>query len=266
MGGKVVNCGCGSIQETTNIGINLGFTCEVEVTSINLGVSIGGSFPVTTSRVWDGFVQVCPMNEIEGNFEDISGNDLDLISVVPSVPDEGVYCLNSQYFEEVNQKGPLLKSDPDSINGPFSFSCWIYIPYRFKPRTIYSRGDCFAIKTSFLNHLISEFKTAERTIEVFSNRVLEENRWYHIATEYTGSECNLYINGTFAGTDSVSGVLPTTLGNQCGSKISGSYFTGNIQEVRLSAFVPGVSWFENEHKNYCGTLVSVEDEESAWLD
>ena len=69
---------------------------------------------------------------------------------------------------------------------------------------------------------------------VISNTVLEQEKWYHIAATYDGSNARIYINGTLDNTTACTGTiltdtnLPFWIGRN-----GGVYFNGKIDEVRL---------------------------------
>jgi hypothetical protein len=67
------------------------------------------------------------------------------------------------------------------------------------------------------------------------NSILALNIWSHLALTYSGSVLNIYVNGTLAGTRSVSGSMLTSTGalKIGGNSIWGEYFSGLIDEVRV---------------------------------
>jgi hypothetical protein len=61
------------------------------------------------------------------------------------------------------------------------------------------------------------------------------NAWSHLAATYDGETLRLYVNGTEVGTETVSGLIPTSEGplRIGGNSIWGEWFNGRIDDVRV---------------------------------
>lgn len=70
---------------------------------------------------------------------------------------------------------------------------------------------------------------------VSTSTFLPKNQWVHVAGSYDGSNVRFFINGTLVATTAATGNL--SVNNDIwhlGARPSGDYFTGNIDEVRIS--------------------------------
>jgi hypothetical protein len=82
----------------------------------------------------------------------------------------------------------------------------------------------------------ASYITVEATERFINGSVaLQLNTWTHVATTYDGSNLRIYINGVLRGTRSGTGAMavsaaPLRIG---GNAISGEYFSGLIDEVRV---------------------------------
>lgn len=260
-----MSCGCGQIQETTNGGLKLGSNTTVSVEAFFVGgIKIGSNTEVTSSRLFDSFRACLPMTELTGNYLDISGNGFDAIAINPATPDDGVYCLASQHFEDnENNIGPLVQTPVDNLTGSYSISFWLRLDKRFMSRTILSRGSDFggdklaiSIDTTYLNHIMVSSYHANG-IDRVTSRELETGRWYHLAIEYTGNKINIFINGILDKSQAVNSQLVPTGPGYIGSKNLGSYLQGNLQELRLYHEPKNEAYWSNERANLCGSLVTV---------
>jgi hypothetical protein len=70
---------------------------------------------------------------------------------------------------------------------------------------------------------------------VYGGSAIPVNTWSHLATTYDGAMLRLYVNGTQAGAQALSGAMaisnnPLRIG---GNSALGEYFQGRIDEVRV---------------------------------
>ena len=266
------NCNCGSIQQIGDGGLKFGGAGTV-LFDINSqgGLLFGGKGTVTTNDIYDSYLLALPLIELESPYIDLSSQHRNAASIgIPTNPSDGVFCSISQEFLITNGVGSLLQLPPDNTATTYSFSAWILIEGNFKQKTIYSSGnnfngfDCvFSVETSYINHLVATIKTDTESVAVYSATVLETDRWYHIAVTYDKSALTLFINGIKNNTVAVTG-LPLPASNNCyvGSKDKASFWTGNLQEIRITSEVKDSDWFTAERKNFCGQLVSMGGEQT----
>lgn len=269
-----MSCNCNSFVYEMSGGIKVGGSFVLtEDTLFRGGIKIGGSNQLSSTNKVFEMLQRLPLDEDGSPYLDRSGNYLDAIGIVPSVRADGVYCRYSQRFDEIDGKGPILEMDPDAIDGPFCLSLWVNVDNLYAPRTIYSRGslgtgfDCvFSLETSFLNHVVATVKTSDGEFQCFSSIMLERNRWYHIAVVYDGSNLKIFIGGLPNASCEVTGLIDVTDSQgYIGRKNQGSYFTGNIQEIRLFQGVNDPDWWKCEKKNFCNDLFTLSEEQTSVL-
>lgn len=266
------NCGCGSIQHVMTGGIKFGGNTVITFDQREGGIEFGGSAVVINpDDIFDGFLMYCPLNESEAPYKDYSRLGRDAASTASPESSEGVFCLPSAHYTMERGVGQLVQFDQDDHVGTLSFSCWINLDDTYREKGIFSRGwrnngnECvFAISTSWLNHLVATIATDAGSFAVYSDKILETGRWYHIGAVYDGGALQLFINGVENNGVIVHG-LPFRQNNEgyIGSRDRGAYLTGNIQEVRLSAEVRDADWFLLEKLSYCGSLVITGGEETA---
>lgn len=130
--------------------------------------------------------------------------------------------------------------DKSALNIPiFSLSAWVYREGTCGGTgfcTIYAKGTGgnrgVAVDVYSGNSFRLRLNIADRQ-SLFSNTIIDTNRWYHIAATADGTSLKLYINGTLDNTTTQTvtpswwGYVPATIGS------SNSPFNGKIDEVRL---------------------------------
>lgn len=245
------DCGCGY---TYNVGAGGGIVCGGDNTNDDGIIRASGGGIVNGSAI----VKV-PTQAADGmaiwmlstDYSDVGGLYDGTAGAYEPVIEEGLYCLYSLDFDSTG-----------SINLPnipfekWSISCWIMLEEWHADKTIFSMGD-FSLRHSPLNQIYCSFGindgTNDTVWDCYSSETLDLNRWHHIAATWDGTTCSIYLDGELSNSDDMTAgyTLLGDTGGYIGRNELGSYFDGNIQDVRFNSEVKTAAWFQAEIDNYC---------------
>jgi len=168
----------------------------------------------------------------------------------------GVDCYVSQFFGGSS----MIRIPADDHSGPFSVSLWFRSDHTEpQPRILFSRGHDTDNNRSvfFLGHnAFSELwagalKEDGELIEVYGNRPLQTQRWYHLGATFDGSTLAVFVNGALECSVNCPSIEPPNNSGALGSLSYGAFALGRIQEVRLFGDVRSADWFTTERRNFC---------------
>ncbi|WP_417848362.1 LamG-like jellyroll fold domain-containing protein [Thalassoglobus sp.] len=266
-------CPCNTFHETSSGGLIAGSSATLSTDIREGGVCAGGTASVwMAGNTWDGFAAVWPLGEIStgaaGEFADLSSNNLDgtggggNTSFLTTL-DDGVFCLDSQYFD--GKDFIHFPKDNISTSGEFSVSLWIKrADNSFGEKWFFSRGVQtsstkwnFALGLSYIGQLQAKIQLSEDVVaRVFSSDKLIPERWYHVAVSWKPQDAlRLYLDGSIvseAATSQASTVAYSGSNySQAGRLSNGGGFVGNVQEIRLKPSIESDAYFAAEHDNFC---------------
>ncbi|MBI9064729.1 MAG: hypothetical protein JEZ14_22275 [Marinilabiliaceae bacterium] len=134
------------------------------------------------------------------------------------------------HFSKQNSFVDYSKESALNFNTPISISLWV------KPDSICNFMGIIGFGTSFSLKLKAgkpDFTTATIEDHVI-DRVLEVNRWYHLAVIFNPNfTVEFFINGEKAGETFTSEINPTTHSLVIGNNVWGEQFYGAIDELRV---------------------------------
>jgi glucose/arabinose dehydrogenase len=89
-----------------------------------------------------------------------------------------------------------------------------------------------------------------------------DSGWHYLATTASGSSGRVYYDGVDRTTDStlsalVAGTQPLSIGR---ASATGDYFTGSIDEVRISSVQRSAAWIAAQHRSMTDSFISYEGE------
>lgn len=268
-------CGCNFWNEVSSGGAVCGGSATVSVDQREGGVVCGGSALVDIlNDPYDGLEAIWPLDEagagVADEYQDRANHQLHGTGGGGNalyVPDTegGVFCLPAASFDGTTREFITIPADTLAVDHGFTVSAWLRIDTMFSPRMIYSRGQddgtankwVFTFGYSFVNHLMAGIHTTDGTTdsisEAYSSQLMQEDKFYHVASSWDGSAVRLYINGSADGSmDTTNGqTVAQTNGGRFGSWNNGAFHTGTLQEVRLHPEAKSAAWLKAEHDNFC---------------
>jgi hypothetical protein len=82
---------------------------------------------------------------------------------------------------------------------------------------------------------------------------LSSDTWYHVVGTYDGNEVKIYVDGSIAGTTSMSGAMDGASGHDVGIgenlDASGRHLDGRLDEVRIVGKAKSSDWIKTEYNN-----------------
>ncbi|MHA2246256.1 MAG: DUF2341 domain-containing protein [Candidatus Hodarchaeales archaeon] len=84
----------------------------------------------------------------------------------------------------------------------------------------------------------------------YSRTPYNTEEWIYFVGVFDGSETKIYENGILLDSDPLIGSLSTSSGvSSIGGRSSGNWWSGNIDEVRISSIVRSTDWISTEYNN-----------------
>lgn len=282
----MTTCTCNAYLFSPSGGVTSGG--DATVTSERIGdggAVIGGSALVDTPYAFDGMEAVWLLDEAGDGTEDEykdrtahiyhgqgGGGESDYVPTQVS----GLNCLYAQSFDGTDDFISLPDTDSIITSQAFTVSLWVKMDEIFKQRTFYSRGIEVADGSSdwvlsfghtWINHVWAQLQMSDGTIHYcFSSTTLNLDKWYHIACSWNPTDgLKTYIDGELDGTntDATGSTATLTNGSYHGKWNEGGFLLGTIQDVRLHPVERDAAWLKAEHDDYCGSLYTLGDIESA---
>lgn len=157
----------------------------------------------------------------------------------------------STYFD--GSGGDYIKTDTHADfafqDGDFTIECWYYPVSKAQnyPRilhfgTYWSGSDAWGLLDRHNSNNTKFWVSSFSGISILSTTTVENNKWYHLAIERSGTTITLYVNGTAEGTASVgtnnypdaSATSYLNIGNVSnGSNLDESAANGYVRDVRI---------------------------------
>lgn len=249
-------------------GAALGGSAVVSDTSIKGGAVAGGSATVdVVGKVWDGFVAVWPLDDLDTpeQYRDLGTNALDGSAIFGTPePVSGVFCRSALSFDG-ETTCLVIPPDPIPSYQAFTVSLWTKRPTIWQERAFFSRGSgdawTFTLGHSYLNHVFARLQTEDGEVLAMSSNMMDVDRWYHVACVVVPNETiKLYLNGELAGESedvAPSEFLPVSTTGNIGGWQNRSHLEGVLQDVRLWAEPQSAAYLRAEHDNYCSEFYSV---------
>lgn len=220
------------------------------------GIKPSGSANVDVLQdTYDGMSALWPLDETSSPYLDLSRKGLDGTARLAPTRVDGVMCHYAQYFNEGS-----IYCDNDDLRGPYSCSMWLNITDELDSKTLFSRATERESVTQIGYTILRQVYLDQTTIDgdesisvaAFSN-MLSQDRWYHIAVEWDGTEARVYVDGVLSGTSNTTGYTsvgtPTKIG--IGELQTSSQPDASLQEIHLFPEVKGTDYWKVEHDNAC---------------
>jgi hypothetical protein len=157
----------------------------------------------------------------------------------------------STYFD--GSGGDYIKTDTHADfafqDGDFTIECWYYPVSKAQnyPRilhfgTYWSGSDAWGLLDRHNSNNTKFWVSSFSGINILSTTTVENNKWYHLAIERSGTTITLYVNGTAEGTASVgtnnypdaSATSYLNIGNVSnGSNLNEAAANGYVRDVRI---------------------------------
>ena len=124
---------------------------------------------------------------------------------------------------------------PDGIqSSKMSVSLWLYSDVNAPTDKIvieFSNGYGLNFNTAASGKIAAQYANSNSS-HILSNSTISSGQWYHIVGVFNSSSAALYINGTSQSGGTVTDYL-TSDQNKIGSRRTGQYFDGKIDQVRI---------------------------------
>ena len=124
---------------------------------------------------------------------------------------------------------------PDGIqSSKMSVSLWLYSDVNAPTDKIvieFSNGYGLNFNTAASGKIAAQYANSNSS-HILSNSTISSGQWYHIVGVFNSSSAALYINGTSQSGGTVTDYL-TSDQNTIGSRRTGQYFDGKIDQVRI---------------------------------
>lgn len=226
-----------------------------------------GNSSVTTDQsnkngVWDSnYLGVWHLDETSGLQQDSTANGNSATAV--RVTAEGSATAQIGRSDQFNAANPDHVDLPNiALSSAFTLEAWIYpTAYTDWARVLakaYSSNTApwvdydLAFDSASSHKIDVGFDQNGTGIGLSSNGTVPLNQWTHVVGTYDGSNLRLFLNGasdnSVAASGSVASVSQTT---EIGyNNVDGPQsFTGNIDEVRISAIARSSDWITTEYNN-----------------
>jgi len=251
------NCNQRIFNEIGSGGLVCNSSAVVTDNQVRGGVSCGGAASVDVlTDVYDGYIFVYPLDgdySPDSSVLDLSVNELHGLGGSESpTQDDGLFCLSSQKFED--RTYITLPADNLSVD-KFTLSMWVKINGYYLERQFYSRGNfSITLGHSVANHLWARLNlnTDEyEELNLYSNVLLAQDKWYLATITYDGLNFEMFINGTSVGSTVGSGSLDVPEFSHFGKLGTAAGLESNIQEARLTSYVRNQDYITAMYDNWC---------------
>ena len=208
--------------------------------------NIGGTVTLTADPYFDYTTLLLPGNGTNGaqnnTFLDSSTNNFTITRNGNTT--QGTFSPFSQtgwgnYFDGTGDFLTTNATQAIPATGDFTIEAWVYPTVSGPGRNIVSQGTAGTSGRLQLNvHTDNTLQFAITSTIVYSSGQVAPNQWNYVAVTRTGSSVAFYINGSAAGTATLSGTVQnTTL--SIGAEWSGDPYRwlGYISNVRISNVV-----------------------------
>lgn len=142
-------------------------------------------------------------------------------------------------FDGVNDYVSIANESNFDFTTSMTVEAWVKTSgFTVNYQTIVAKGDNSwrLARYGGTNFLSFDCTIGGSSYAAVGSRVITDGKWHHIAGVYTGSQLQLYIDGSLDGYSNVSGSIdnssyPVYIGEN--AQTTGRYFSGQIDEVRI---------------------------------
>lgn len=230
---------------------------------------VGDTGDAAAQSVWDdNFAAVYHLSQ---NPSGGSGSILDSTLVNDGTPNnmEGGDLIDGQAGKALNFDGSnesVTASDDSSLNPTSGITVDVLMKKSSNPGTwkyLMHKGTAEASSQTQYQIVISsagvmQFGSYINSVwETSNSSAISNDEYHHIAGKYDGSNISIFRDSTEEDLDSASGSILSTAGSLAmGSSVTGNYFTGVIDEVRISDVGRSDAWIKSTYYTFLDNLIS----------